>query len=165
MTRWVCLAVVVTSGCADPDAAGGSTFPTVDQECLSVAHERYAAGETAVGDRPPRAPGGDAKPEPQHVDAKLVEGHRIAGEKAIHPDTDTMYAMSKAHVSSTAPAVEICLGTDGVPTEITILRSSCFPRYDAHIKNKMSEWRYSQYLVDGQPAPVCTAVVFTYHLK
>lgn len=94
----------------------------------------------------------------------MIEGHRIAGDKFIHPDERTQRAMQKANVRSTASSFKICLGVDGVPTEIVALRPSCFPRYDEHIKERMREWRYSPYVVNGEPVAVCTAVTFVFKI-
>ncbi len=94
----------------------------------------------------------------------MVEGHRIAGERNIQPDEETVIAMQHAGVKAT-PAVKLCIGLDGVPTEITIMRPSCFPRYDAQIKLRMSEWRYSPYLVDGVGVRVCTSVTFIFRVR
>lgn len=50
-------------------------------------------------------------------------------------------------------------------SSITQLKSTGFPAYDSKIKREMNVWKYRPFLINGKPAPVCTAVTFIYNQK
>jgi hypothetical protein len=146
-------------------ACGGAesthTAPIVDHACIQHAHERIDAEAAA----PPQTASMSAAAQavPDSIDPRRLESHRTGGSKLISPDDDVKTEIASLHVSRTSPKVRLCLDVQGVPTEVSILRSSCFPRYDAEIIERIrSEWRYSPYQVDGVARPVCTDVTFIY---
>jgi hypothetical protein len=58
---------------------------------------------------------------------------------------------------------KLCLTASGNIQSVGQLKSTGFPAYDAKIQNTIrGEWRYRPFLVNGQPAAVCTAVTFIY---
>lgn len=42
------------------------------------------------------------------------------------------------------------------------LKSTGLAGYDAKIIGALRQWKYSRYMIDDQPLPVCTAVTFIY---
>ena len=152
-------AFIVQVSCVGTATEPNASIPTTNKTCLAHAHERQGAGIPAL---PPKA-STDNTPPPVAVAADLVEGHRISGQRVIIPDNETRKAIHAMHVARTSPAFKLCLDTTGTPTTIDLLRSSCFPRYDADLASKMSEWRYSPYLKDGVAVSVCTAITFIYN--
>jgi hypothetical protein len=153
------LLVVALTGCASSPGRDPRALPETNSACLANAHARQDQGLPALPTPPPAA---TPKPPPLDVAPTLIEGHRISGQRAITPDKDTERAMRQAGVTQTSPTFKLCLDTQGVPTSVTLLRSSCFPRYDAEIEAKLAEWRYSPYQKDGVAVEVCTAITFIY---
>ena len=151
--------LLVQTACVGTEPQPTTAIPTTNKACLDHAHERQAAGLPALPTKVPT----DNTPPPVAVAADLVEGHRISGQRVIIPDNETRKAIHAMHVARTSPAFKLCLDTTGTPTTIELLRSSCFPRYDADLASKMSEWRYSPYLKDGVAVAVCTAITFIYN--
>jgi len=92
----------------------------------------------------------------------LLEGKRLAGEKAIVPDDVTKYAIQESGLSKIVGTFRVCLDDTGVVESVLPMKTTGFARYDARLIAAMKQWRYSPYLVDDQPVPVCTAVTFIY---
>jgi len=63
-------------------------------------------------------------------------------------------------VVSIAAALE--LDGDGTIADVRILKSSGFPDYDQKLNREIRKWRYSPFTVNGQPAPACGMVNFSY---
>lgn len=155
MAGWRVAVIALLVGCG-----GAETPPAalVDSACIRHAHERIDRGDPVL---PPSTPT-DGQPAPEIQASNLVEGRRIAGQRAISPDDDTKREIHTQGVTQTSPAFKLCLDKQGVPKSITQLRASCFPRYDQQIVETMRAWRYSPYLKDGAPVEVCTGVTFIY---
>ncbi|HEY4175217.1 MAG TPA: hypothetical protein VGM90_00225 [Kofleriaceae bacterium] len=145
-------AMLAVAGC------GAGVKPIVDGKCFD--------GSARAVPPPPNPYGGNANPNrstaPREVEQDVVEGHRISGEKSIHPDLPTMRWLHQNHVDHITMSVRICIDEKGVPSMVDLLSPSCYPRYEETIHSKMLEWRYSPYMVDGVRVPVCTAVSFFY---
>lgn len=152
---WGAMVWLVGFGCGGERPV--SAFPTTDSACLAAAHTRADAGLPAL---PAAAPG--SLPPPRTVPANLVEGKRISGARLVYPDNETNSEMRRAHVRETRPEFKLCLDAAGVPEKVEMLRSSCFPRYDAKINATMRDWRYSPYMIDGVGARVCTSITFVF---
>ena len=104
---------------------------------------------------PPSAP-------PQNVPPTLLEGNRIAGNKAIVPDDTTKKAIAASQKDKIIGSFKMCVDPTGVVTTVSQLKSTGFPAYDAKIMREMKTWGYRPYMVNGKAVPVCTAVTFIY---
>jgi hypothetical protein len=103
---------------------------------------------------------------PQLVAPTALDAFRIAGEKSIVPDEITMSAIARSGHDTLVSTYKICITTDGSVNNVSQLRSTGFPDYDAKILNTIRrDWRYRPFLVNGKPAPVCTALRFVYSQK
>jgi hypothetical protein len=107
---------------------------------------------------PPPPPSGSA----QTVPPTLLEGHRIAGTRAIAPDDRTKIAIARSGKDRLIGSLKLCVNALGEITVVSLLKSTGFPDYDAKLERGMREWRYSPYEVNGKPVPVCTAITFIY---
>ncbi len=87
---------------------------------------------------------------------------RIAGESSIVPDDVTKIEIFRAGISKVVTTYKLCVGTDGVPYVVQMLKSSRFPAYDARLQAAMMLWRYRPYTIDGVATRVCTGVTFIY---
>jgi hypothetical protein len=92
----------------------------------------------------------------------LIEGRRIAGNKAIVPDDDTKSAIRDAGVERVQGSFRLCMDETGKVDSVLPLRSTGFAAYDRRIMGGILSWLYSPYMIDGQAVAVCTSVTFIY---
>ncbi len=119
----------------------------------------------AVAAPPPPPPPPPPAP-PQNVAPQAVEANRIAGEKMIVPDDVTKTEISRSGKDRLVGSYKVCLSTEGNIVAVNQLKSTGFPSYDQKIVSTIrGEWRYRAFVVNGKPAPVCTAVTFIYSQK
>jgi hypothetical protein len=58
---------------------------------------------------------------------------------------------------------KLCVGTDGSVLSVSVAYSTGFAGYDDTIRSTIAAtWKYKPIVVDGAPAPVCSAVTFLY---
>jgi TonB family protein len=105
---------------------------------------------------------GSRDAEPPSLAPSIVEARRIRGEPQIVPPDVVKIVMVQRKRRQLVASVKLCLDVAGVPSSLTMLKSSGYRDYDRHIRETMQAWRYSPFTVDGAPAPVCTAVTFVY---
>ena len=102
----------------------------------------------------------------QAVTSSALDANRIAGDKRIVPDENTMAFISRSGADQLVASYKVCVTSEGAIGTVTLLKSTGFPAYDTTIQNTIrSEWRYRPYLVNGKAAPVCTAYRFAYRQK
>jgi hypothetical protein len=132
---------------------------------LSLAACLVPPGSAPPGSAPPGSPPVTSPvgaSYPVVVAPRTVEQMRISGQKLIVPDDVTKTEIARAKIHKLVTTYKLCIGVDGVPTEVRMLKSSGFAGYDARIQSEMLEWRYRPYTVEGAPRPVCTSVTFIY---
>ena len=152
--RVLLLVIAVVSGCGGPS----STLPVVNSACIAdaVTYNRTISEEFR---HPTEKP--NSKP-PVEVARELIEGSRTSGNTQIIPDDRTKTEIANRGVIETTASFRLCIGIDGVPTSVSRVSSSCFPRYDELIRTTIETWRYSPYRIDGVPVEVCTGINFLY---
>ena len=104
---------------------------------------------------PPPAP-------PQNVAPSVLEHQRIAGDKAIQPDDATKIEIARSGKVKIVASFKLCIDRNGTVSTVNMLKSSGFPAYDQKLKAGMKAWRYTPFRINGNTAPVCTAVTFIY---
>ena len=114
-----------------------------------------------LGGLPPPPP----PPLPASVPPRLLEANRIAGEKVIVPDDETKARIMESKKDKVIGAFKLCISATGAVASITTLKSTGYPAYDGRIDREMRKWKYTPYLVNGTPQPVCTAITFIYAQK
>lgn len=133
----------------------------------SMVHMSYpTGGAPAVETLPLPPPPTHSKVEPitfsgDHA-RTMVEGRRIAGNKAIAPDDRTKTEIGKSRVEKIVGSFRLCLDESGSVESILPMRSTGYASYDRKIIAGIQTWKYSPYVVDDKPVPVCTAVTFIY---
>jgi periplasmic protein TonB len=119
------------------------------------------------GDPPKEQP----KPEPVvRVDPPVLppnvaKGLRIDGDDQIRPTRDVQLGMLNAGQETVRGTFRLCVDAGGAVSSVKRLGSTGYDAYDADLMRGMQSWRYRPYMVDGQPAPMCTVVVFSYRIK
>ena len=106
-------------------------------------------------------PHGDAPPG-QYMPMKLVETHRIAGVLGLAPKDLTKEHMHEEGIAAVRAEVRMCLDEAGVPNALRMNSGTCVKDYDASILERMAEWRYKPFEINGKPAGICTDVTFVY---
>jgi serine/threonine protein kinase len=102
----------------------------------------------------------------QIVAPTALDANRVAGDKSIVPDELTMAAIGRSGHDTLVSTYKICLTADGSISNVSQLRSTGFPDYDAKIVNTIRrDWRYKPFVINGRPTPVCTALRFIYSQK
>jgi protein TonB len=136
--------------------AGGS--PDSQSPFTTIGTEHVLPGLRI--ETPPPAPAVPTRPA--MVAPTTVEARRVAGHKLIQPDHGTKLQMARDGRQRVQAVVKMCLSARGEVVDATPVQSSGYPEYDALIVTTMQAWKYQPYLVDNQPAPVCTQVTFIY---
>ena len=104
-------------------------------------------------------------PPPTSVPPRLLEANRISGEKVIVPDDETKARIMESKKDRVIGSFKLCISVTGTVASITTLKSTGYPAYDGRIDREMRKWKYTPYLVNGTPQPVCTAITFIYAQK
>jgi hypothetical protein len=91
-----------------------------------------------------------------------LETHRISGTRSIAPDDAIKTQIQKSHVDKVTGSFRVCLDETGSVESILPLRSTGYASYDRKITTGIQQWKYTPYLIDNLPAPVCTTVTFIY---
>lgn len=92
-----------------------------------------------------------------------LEQLRIAGQKFIVPDDETMAEIDQAGRPKLVTTYKLCIDTAGSVAVLDMLKPSGFPAYDAKMQREMRAWRYRPYTVDGVAKAVCTSIIFIYN--
>lgn len=145
----------------DPIAVGAAPAEVQQlKDQLRAADEKIAALAVALVAR--STDDADPSMEPGNVSPAALERLRSGGETNILPDDDTKIAIAKAGKTKVVGLFKLCVDTSGAIASIDRLKSTGFAAYDQLIEQKIHDWRYKPFLIDGKPAPVCTAVTFIY---
>lgn len=112
----------------------------------------------------PRVAGATAAPPPI-MPPTAFEQQRIAGNKLIFPDDATKEAIHRAGVTRLMVPMKVCVTRAGDVDVATVLKSSGFPAYDARLVDEVRRWRYTPFVIDGRPTPVCSVVQFVYNQR
>jgi TonB family protein len=86
----------------------------------------------------------------------------VAGDRRIQPDEDTRRTIGFAGVVEVAGSFEVCSNADGVPTQVTLTRSTEYPAYDRALEEGIRRWRFIPREVHGKYVPSCMQARFTY---
>lgn len=115
--------------------------------------ERHARDDTA------RVTSADLKPSsaghPPSISPKLLEPHRLTGDKNITPDN--MHPGMNLRGS-----FKLCLDIEGRAARVVVLQPTGLPSYDQEIVENMQRWTFTPVVLEGKPIPVCTAFTFIF---
>ena len=153
----------------------GSGDPDFDREATAyVAQAVFPAAAQMFDGRLVAAcviwPVFDARPPSREgvsiVPPGALEALRIAGDKVIEPDDATKKQIAADGRDKFVGAFKLCNALDGAISSVVVLKSTGFPAYDHKILTTIRDtWKYQPFLIDGKPAPVCTAVTFIYSAR
>jgi TonB family protein len=90
---------------------------------------------------------------------------RIDGNKLISPDALTVASIIRAEKTNVIGVFNVCIDSKGDVADVSMVRSTRFPAYDAKLQRQMRTWKYQPVLLAGLPAPVCTKITFVYQQK
>jgi hypothetical protein len=90
--------------------------------------------------------------------AAMFASHRISGSDKVVPDEAT-----KRHTWTTLHgAYRVCVDEAGAVESLLALRSTAYPAYDRRLVANLRTWKFSPFVVDDHPVPVCSYVDFRY---
>lgn len=101
-------------------------------------------------------------PDVSYESGQVIEARRISGSRAIMPSAAVRIAMKELGRSILEARVTLCLSSSGLVQRLRIAKSSEAASYDLSLLETMRMWRYSPYVLDGEPLPVCTVITFLY---
>jgi TonB family protein len=61
-------------------------------------------------------------------------------------------------------AVQVCVSEGGVPTAVTLRKSSDYADANEKVVADVRRWRFRPYMDSGHPVPVCTAAILQYSI-
>ena len=161
------------NGCggAEPSRGGGSALSRSPAHADATepgrpgiepldGREPDAEEDAAQEEAPPPSDEGapmDASGGPKEVAFVELQSQQTAGARTIEPSRHDARAMETSG-RGVVGVVKMCLDAAGTPTEVTPVRSTGYPDYDARIKAGVERWRFRPYLDGGKPVPVCSSV-------
>jgi hypothetical protein len=121
-------------------------------------------GIDGPGEAPPVKPPPQIQPQlPMNIAPPKLEASRIAGEKLIAPTEVTQLDIQRSGATRVVGAFKLCITTAGEVNNVSMIKSTGFPAYDATITTRIrNEWRYRPVMLNGMAVPVCTAVTFIF---
>jgi hypothetical protein len=128
------------------------------------SREPDAQEDAAHEEAPPPSEHGapmDASGGPKEVAFVELQSQQTAGARTIEPSRHDAKAMETSG-RGVVGVVKMCLDAAGTPTEVTPVRSTGYPDYDARIKAGVERWRFRPYLVGEKAVPVCSSVSISY---
>ena len=97
------------------------------------------------------------------VSPVAFEAHRTDGYINIVPSDDDKIILQKNGSPKIVGSFKICMDETGAVASVKMLRSTRLRGYDDKITRTIQRtWKYSPFLLNGQPKKVCTAVTFIY---
>lgn len=102
---------------------------------------------------------------PVNVPITGVEAMRLSGTREIPLPPSVKAALVAQGKHRVNAVVKLCLDRRGEPDRVQVVGSTGFPEADDKIRDEVLAWRYRAYRVNGEPVPVCTAVVFKYEIE
>ncbi|MBK9034913.1 MAG: TonB family protein [Myxococcales bacterium] len=147
----------------------------IDRTRVSVCHvvAKPAGSDSSGAEAAPdgdsvRGPSGGGPAAPPGADAQGVEANalvRIAGEPRVLPDAATVAEMRRRGRPEIRARVKLCIDRSGAVESVMVLDSSGSSLYDKKLTRAVKRWQYRPFMVDGEPAAVCSTIAFTYRLR
>jgi TonB family protein len=126
------------------DSTADSTTPLGEPADAGVSIGRPSGGDAGVPDLPAKV-----------VRHDQLEAQRLTGNASITPD-----AGDQAAAKNLSVAIKYCVDPGGKVSRVKFLRRSESPTYDAKIEREVKNWTFRPFVVEGQPADVCTVMTF-----
>jgi hypothetical protein len=143
-----------------PLTIAGTAMPACAMVRMAYPADQAPATETIPMPSPPKRE--NVEPIVFAPGVKSVEAKRVSGEKLIRPDSDTKRAIAHTKIQRASGTFRLCLDAHGDVIEVLPVRSTGYATYDREIIERMTLWKYSPFVIDGQSSPVCTHVTFVY---
>jgi hypothetical protein len=99
---------------------------------------------------------------PKAVPINKIDKNLTSGERLIQLPVEILQKMAEAGIKRAIIAAKLCISATGVPTSVDLAKGSSYQAADDYVLTKVRAWRFDPYIVDGEPVPVCTAVMFRY---
>jgi hypothetical protein len=155
-----------TSGHSPIPGIPASTSPLPAMQGSGAITTPALAPPTVISSLPPSPPVPAPPSPPATVAPNVLDANRIGGDHEILPDDTTQSEIGRAGLETIVGAFKVCITAEGSINTVSALKSTGFAAYDGKIQNMIRRsWRYRPFMINGKPAPVCTAVRFVYKQK
>lgn len=92
-------------------------------------------------------------------------GKRTAGALTVLPDDGAKEWIREKRLGMIRGSYFYCIDLAGRVDSVTVMLKSGVPRYDDQVVDKIKEWRFEPYRVEGAPTPACATAVFVYQQR
>lgn len=147
----------------DPNAKG-----TGDGHCVGVLcddsgdKDKDKAHDECKDPNPPER----CKPlTPPIVPPTVAKGLRTSGEDQIYPPDTVKQSMQRDGKTDLRAVVQVCVSAGGRVDSTRLMKSTGYQAYDDELQSKIRDWGYRPYMVGGKASPMCSVVMFTYHVR
>jgi TonB family protein len=121
------------------------------------------------GSAPAPAYGGEVAPSeikpvtdrPPFVEPVAMNRRRVAGEKLVVPDGDTIAAVRSSGVTLRG-TFEYCVDQSGEVSSVSVLQSTGAARYDARIRETIRAWVFKPVVFQGAAIAACSPATFLF---
>lgn len=116
---------------------------------------------------PPKAkdPPTDTTTRVDVVPPTVAAGLRLSGNDALYPSDPVRLAIVRDGKDQVRGTLKLCVSRGGRVDEVQVIQSTGYDAYDAELIRAMRAWTFRPYLVNGEPAPMCTVKVVLFRLK
>jgi len=135
------IGLIGVAGCEE--STGGTAATSTLSTVVSSPSKCIEARDKALAAPPP--------------DGLPVE--RVSGLSDVIPDQDTRTAIRTYGVNRIASSFTVCVDAGGAVQHVDVKQTSCFPRYDRQVADRMATWRFAA--LTGA-ATACGVVPFNY---
>ncbi len=91
--------------------------------------------------------------------------HRTAGLTEIPPGDQVLSSMHTRGIRKLMAVLKLCIDDQGLPSSVTLLRSSGFPSYDQLLEAALRNWRFEPFHINGRAKPVCASATLVFAPK
>ena len=99
------------------------------------------------------------------VPPTVAAGLRLSGNDALYPSDPVRLTIVRDGKDQVRGTFKLCVSRGGRVDEVQVIQSTGYDAYDGELTRAMRAWTFRPYLVNGEPAPMCTVKVVLYRLK
>jgi TonB family protein len=101
---------------------------------------------------------------PPFVEPGAMNRRRIAGEKLVIPDDDTL-AVARRTGTTLQGLYKYCVDASGAVISVSVVHSTGAPSYDARIMHTMQAWEFKPVVFQGAVIVACSVQSFAFSVR
>ena len=154
-------APVPVIGIGSGDGSGSGSGSGSAGDCLVDCGPGDGSGSAA----PPVKQDPPPEDKDTFVPPNVLTMMRTSGSTQIHPSDVTKIAMQRDGRDKTTGVAKVCVSETGAVTQVSMIKSTRYPAYDAQLIAGIKTWTYRPYAAKGRNVKVCGTVTFVYGMK